>query len=57
MQEGFGWTNGVLLDLFSKYGDRIASDDDIPTNRATFFRPSQALVPLSLLVGLVVARR
>ena len=29
MQEGFGWTNGVVLDFLSKYGDVIRSDDDI----------------------------
>ena len=27
VQEGFGWTNGVVLDLLDKYGDRVASDD------------------------------
>lgn len=23
VQEGFGWTNGVVLDLLLKYGDRL----------------------------------
>lgn len=23
MQEGFGWTNGVLLDLLTKYGNQL----------------------------------
>ncbi len=25
VQDGFGWTNGVYLDLISKYGDRVSS--------------------------------
>ncbi|GMT00414.1 hypothetical protein PENTCL1PPCAC_22588, partial [Pristionchus entomophagus] len=25
VQTGFGWTNGVILDLLDKYGDKMAS--------------------------------
>ena len=28
VQEGFGWTNGVLLSLFAKYGDRLESSGE-----------------------------
>ena len=31
MQEGFGWTNGVVLDFLSKYGDLIDSHEDLAT--------------------------
>lgn len=29
---GFGWTNGVVLDLLSKYGDVIISEADSPSD-------------------------
>jgi alpha,alpha-trehalase len=25
VQKGFGWTNGVVLDLLAKYGDRLTA--------------------------------
>lgn len=28
VQMGFGWTNGVILELLDKYGDRISLKDD-----------------------------
>ena len=31
VQEGFGWTNGVVLDFLSKYGDLINSHEDLAT--------------------------
>ena len=30
MQEGFGWTNGVILYFLSKYGNIISADDVVP---------------------------
>ena len=27
LQLGFGWTNGVVLDLLAKYGDRLTVED------------------------------
>ena len=31
-QMGFGWTNGVILDLLNKYGDRLTLNDDFETS-------------------------
>ena len=33
VQEGFGWTNGVLLSLLDKYGDRVFSNDTVSGGR------------------------
>ncbi|XP_076760877.1 trehalase isoform X2 [Xylocopa sonorina] len=40
VQLGFGWTNGIIMDLLDKYGDRFAAEDhfvsyDIVQNSAT----------------------
>ena len=29
VQEGFGWTNGVLLHFFDKYGQDVSSNDEV----------------------------
>ncbi|XP_018571291.1 trehalase isoform X2 [Anoplophora glabripennis] len=31
VQEGFGWTNGVIIDLLSRYADELTVDDPPPT--------------------------
>jgi alpha,alpha-trehalase len=31
VQDGFGWTNGVALELLQRYGREMFMDDDVPT--------------------------
>lgn len=31
MQLGFGWSNGVILDLLYRYGDQLSSTEDETT--------------------------
>lgn len=45
VQKGFGWTNGVILDLLEKYGSKISVDDDFPLNTYT--------LPLTYTLGAV----
>ncbi|GMR33854.1 hypothetical protein PMAYCL1PPCAC_04049 [Pristionchus mayeri] len=35
VQAGFGWSNGVVLDLLLTYGDRLTSEDSSPSNPAS----------------------
>jgi hypothetical protein len=32
LQKGFGWTNGVILDLLHKYGSKISVSGEVPMN-------------------------
>ncbi len=50
VQEGFGWTNGVLLNLLSRYGDRVSSDDVI--SGSIDLRCSAALLVSSVVIVL-----
>lgn len=36
VQTGFGWTNGVILDLLDKYGDKMTSSDTPPLFKIAF---------------------
>nr|XP_025854911.1 trehalase [Vulpes vulpes] len=50
VQEGFGWTNGVVLMLLERYGDRLSSG-----SQTVFLQPHclTAALLLSLLLGLL----
>eukprot|EP00094_Tigriopus_californicus_P007335 TCALIF_07059-PB protein Name:"Similar to Trehalase (Apis mellifera)" AED:0.31 eAED:0.31 QI:0/0.7/0.81/0.81/0.8/0.81/11/303/598 len=50
VQEGFGWTNGVLLDFLSKYGDKLSSDDEIYVNSSGLLEWNLFQIVLPLLV-------
>lgn len=57
VQEGFGWTNGVLLSLFSRYGDKISSSDTVSSAgslRATWL---VIVAMVSLSVGVIACQR
>ena len=32
VQLGFGWSNGIIMDLLDKYGDRLTADDHFQPN-------------------------
>ncbi len=49
VQDGFGWTNGVYLDLISKYGDQV-STSDFPSGS------SRAKPIYAIVLGTVAAR-
>eukprot|EP00095_Tigriopus_kingsejongensis_P003748 maker-scaffold911_size81771-snap-gene-0.16 protein:Tk03748 transcript:maker-scaffold911_size81771-snap-gene-0.16-mRNA-1 annotation:"hypothetical protein DAPPUDRAFT_314347" len=50
VQEGFGWTNGVLLDFVQKYGDKISSDDEIIVNSAPIHNGILSVIPCMVLI-------
>ncbi|WKX94945.1 hypothetical protein Q1695_011861 [Nippostrongylus brasiliensis] len=43
VQPGFGWTNGVAIDLLVSYGDRLEYSQDTRTNNSVKPRTSEAL--------------
>ncbi|KAH7724867.1 alpha,alpha-trehalase [Aphelenchoides avenae] len=47
VQKGFGWTNGVILDLLDKYGEKLSSS----ANRLPTF-PASLLLPLIIVTNL-----
>lgn len=48
LQEGFGWTNGVVLMLLDRYGDRLSSG-----TQGAFLAPG--CLPGALLLGLLLS--
>ena len=51
VQEGFGWTNGVLLDLFNKYGDRVSHSYSVN------FKSSPLLIVIAAILLLLFGKR
>lgn len=56
MQLGFGWSNGIVMDLLDKYGDRLTAEDyfqpgDVVENMA----PPQVVVSTAgqMLTGIL----
>ncbi|XP_072049945.1 trehalase-like [Amphiura filiformis] len=49
VQAGFGWTNGVMLTLLEKYGDRLTS----AANRVRFFDAKTLMIYLLILYGIL----
>jgi len=60
VQVGFGWTNGVVLDLLRRYGSRLAFNASVHTwlEQPTSLAPRLAAprCALVLILMLVVAR-
>ena len=50
VQEGFGWTNGVILHFLSQYGDVIESEDDTMYNNPKRY-PKSYFSYLLMLLG------
>ncbi|CAB3363628.1 Hypothetical predicted protein [Cloeon dipterum] len=53
LQLGFGWTNGVIMDLLAKYGDRLTPDPKLGDHDASV--PQNSVTPALIFLGLVVA--
>ncbi|XP_065351304.1 trehalase isoform X2 [Cloeon dipterum] len=53
LQLGFGWTNGVIMDLLAKYGDRLTPDPQNGYHGASV--PQNSVTPALIFLGLVVA--
>ncbi|EFP11662.1 CRE-TRE-1 protein [Caenorhabditis remanei] len=49
VQTGFGWTNGVILDLLDKYGDQFASSS-APSSKFTFSLSNITFVAVILYI-------
>lgn len=50
LQEGFGWTNGVVLMLLDRYGDRLSSGTQAAFPEPHYLAAALLLsLPLSLL--------
>jgi hypothetical protein len=54
LQLGFGWTNGVILDLLVKYGDRLTPEDTLAAVPNSSMQ-EHSLTPALTFLGLVVA--
>lgn len=60
IQMGFGWTNGVILELLDKYGYKISLTDDFETSEepvmSDSWKPVSCFVHVaaSLLFSLVI---
>ncbi|XP_015435056.1 PREDICTED: trehalase-like isoform X2 [Dufourea novaeangliae] len=45
VQLGFGWTNGLIMDLLARYGDRLTADDHfVPDDVVLSAAPQQVVV-------------
>ncbi len=52
VQEGFGWTNGVLLYFLSKYGDLLSYEDNTATNPVTRSKRTHPIFAFILFIGI-----
>lgn len=56
LQTGFGWTNGVVMDLLYKYSSKLTPDDPALSNKAETVVAATTSSPLvTALVALVVS--
>ncbi|XP_059469468.1 trehalase isoform X2 [Neocloeon triangulifer] len=54
LQLGFGWTNGVIMDLLVKYGDRLTPQEVIGTHENAS-PPEHSVTPALVFLALVMA--
>lgn len=55
-QIGFGWTNGVIMELLDKYSQLLTMEDDVfPTERGRQHRPLHAKSASSSFVAHVIS--
>ena len=55
-QIGFGWTNGVIMELLDKYSQLLTLEDDVfPTQRGRQHRPLNAKSASSSFVAHVIS--
>ncbi|XKL66018.1 hypothetical protein PGB90_009438 [Kerria lacca] len=60
VQMGFGWTNGVILELLNKYGDKISLTDDFESEESKIMSNGRRIINVHLqnilasLVALII---
>ncbi|XP_014211722.1 trehalase isoform X2 [Copidosoma floridanum] len=54
VQLGFGWSNGLIIDLLDKYGDRLTIEDSFLASNTTMTRNQASLVAMVSTSGQLV---
>lgn len=53
VQLGFGWSNGIIMDLLNKYGDRLTAEDRFVIVQSTASPPVAVSTAGQLMTGIL----